>query len=1321
MRPGCGRIRCPAAGGIVAACAALAGLATAAAPSAGADAPPPRHWSPAVSAARAAYDDGRYDEALALLARVLADQPDFAARRDAELLQALCLLRQPDRNERLSGRALLAELGRAEPQLNDDPDCLLAYGLAQTALAETGSALDALARAADGFAAQHRPAARLAALEALAHAWAVHGEWFATPARFQVAPPPDPAAADAIRARQIEAVRAAAAAIPGSAATVAAIELTLAQHRLRQPETAEAGRALLESVAERSAFAETAAAAASALARLAEDEGRANAARRWYERAAELGAGRVRAEALERIAALSRPDLHIAALEPVGGHAAAPLPVTARGLEELQLEVRRVDLDAWLATPTQRGNEARLPESGSVAMTREFRLDGAAPTAWRSTELRPPLEFRGPPGAYAVIARGRTSEGREVTAKRLLIVTDLLGVACVSRAGGAVFALPRPGAAAPPDLTVLSGRFWMLPSFTPTEIRLDGGAGLFTLPPEAQIAREPRWLCLLRAGEHVALCRGELPDPTAAEADGAVFFAGPGQAAPGAAVAVAGWIAPTARGAPPPQPAPQPVLRIELVDTFERVVATAPVTLDAAGVFATELRVPSETLPQTVRVLLRSGGRSLENLAPPQTIRILAPGSAARLAGDLPVWSTPDRPAPRAAAVHALYPWGTPATLRGGQLRIRLHAPAAESDDAWMLPVGSVTRAFESRHREWLVDLSALDPTRWPHPLACGLELTGRLADGRSAWRLHGCAVASNSPPAALPPAEPPEPEPLPRSSVALRGRLHTDAGRPRVVLTAGSRDRQPVGVLLESGAFHRALVVPPEGASDLELPVPADVPAASLRLHAFLFDGDSLARIAPRAVDPPVRDRRGPAVAIEHEGWFGDARLHLIWEAGSEPADELTMLLRLADLPTERWRPAWDARRPDTLAVAASLPLVSRLAENDAAWPAALPTQCGRALAGPTAWCAAVPRPGRVRELSVTLPEARFTQTVALWLFSRHGCVGHARLAVPAVPGGAAWLDVPPRWTIGDRGRLTLGLARPAGSAVTARVTFEPGELLAVERVLYRTGLTGEWQAGDADGTVPLAADATTWVAVVGEAVRAGAGTVRATLELPGGGLRAWSGPYEVSAAPAAPTAPDALRMRRTIELWVPDDEDHPAPPLTLSNEEPSSDPAAPRWAADNPPGPRGEGTGPAPAPTRPLTADSPAGTAAAAPAGRWVAVAAGDHVPPERYLRIREEFELLRSDNVILWSQVLPLTCTSLATDPPECKPLGRRLPGPADRLEYRLPLLPPGLHRHEYVLLTTRPGSALLPPPQLRRGDTVLSVRVEPAEIRLTVRPP
>ena len=84
-----------AAGWIVAACLTAA-----------ADAPPPRDWSPAVSAARAAYEDGRYDDALGLLTRVPTDPPDAAARRDAELLQALCLLRQPERSERLKiGRA----------------------------------------------------------------------------------------------------------------------------------------------------------------------------------------------------------------------------------------------------------------------------------------------------------------------------------------------------------------------------------------------------------------------------------------------------------------------------------------------------------------------------------------------------------------------------------------------------------------------------------------------------------------------------------------------------------------------------------------------------------------------------------------------------------------------------------------------------------------------------------------------------------------------------------------------------------------------------------------------------------------------------------------------------------------------------------------------------------------------------------------------------------------------------------------------------------------------------------------------------------------
>ncbi len=1272
------RMRCGAAGWIVAAFACAAP----------ADAPPPRDWSPAVSAARAAYEDGRYDDAAGLLTRVLTDPPDAAARRDAELLQALCLLRQPERTERLSGRGLLAQLARADPRLHDDPDCLLAYGVAQTALAETGSALDALARAADGFAAQHRPDAQLAALAALAQAWAAHGEWFATPARFRVDPPRDPAEADAIRGRQIERVRAEAAALPGSDAIVAAIDLTLARHRLKQPETADGSRTLLEALAQRSTPAETAAEAALVLARLADDAGRAADAHRWYGRAADVGSGRTRQEALERIAALSRPELTVAALEPVGSEAAAPLDVTARGLVAVQLEVRRIDLDAWLARPTQRGNEALLPESGSVALAREFQPGQSLATAWRSAALTPPLAFRGPPGAYAVIARGRTAEGREVTAKRLLIVSDLLGIACVGLEEGAVFGLPRPAAAAPPDLAALTGRFWMYSSFAPTEIPMTAGAGLFALPPEARVARERRWVCLLRAGAHVALCRGELPDPAAAETRDAIFFAAPAEVAPGGSVAVAGWIAPP----PDPATATPPAPQAELVDTLERVLATAPLTPDVGGGFAVQVRVPPDTVPQALRVLLRASGRSIENLAPPQTIRVLAPTGAARLECDLPTLSTADQPAPRAAPVSAVWAWGAPATLRGGRLRISIHTPTPVPGDVWSLPFASAAQAFAAHDRGWTADLSALDPTGQARLLECGLELTGWLADGRSARRLASCAVQNRS--AGAPPAA--AEDPLPRSAVELSAQLRTDERPPFVDLEARTRDGRPVAVLLEGGRFVQALVGPPNTLEHLRVPLPAGVSAANLRLHAFVAESDRVTRVIPRAVRPPPSPGPSPTVAIERDALWGDARLRITWDPACPPSAHEALLIRVAELPTERWRPPWAGRVPDAPAVAASLPLSTQLAVNDVDWPELLPTQRWRALAGPTAWCAAVPLPKGTGELSVPLPEARCTQTVSLWLVNRHGFVGDANIRVPAAPTGAAWLDVPPRWTVGDRGRVTLGLTRPAGAALTARVSVEGGELLALEQLRYRTGLTGDWQLCAADGVVPLAAGATTWITVEAEAARPGSGSVRLTLEPVEGDAHTWSAPLEIAAAPGGTAATDALELRRTIEVWVPEDSANPAPPLTIPTDEPR-------------PGPSGTPAG---------SSSPPAATRAAA--GAWVPVPPGRPVPPERYLRVREEFELRRSDGLIVWTQPLPLTCTSLAADPPECPPLGRRVLGPAERLQYRLPLLPPGTHRHAYVLLTTRTGSGLLPPPELRLNDVALPVRVAPGETRLTVQP-
>ncbi|RMF78459.1 MAG: hypothetical protein D6744_10090, partial [Planctomycetota bacterium] len=252
--------------------------------------PPPPDWSPAVHEALAAYAAGRLDETLEVCRSLSESAPDAAARRDAEALAALTLMTHDERAQRATGRALLLNLAEHHPEtaLLDRPECQLALGRAALGLHETSRAIEWLRKAAQGFQRQGRHRRGAAALTALAEAWAQHAEWELPIAGVEAPLPRNADEALRVRIDRIQALRAAAGALPESGDATDAIDLVLARLYL----TNDARRDQAIPILERIAGGERGLAAADAALLLAEQRERQN---RWnealalYERVARVG------------------------------------------------------------------------------------------------------------------------------------------------------------------------------------------------------------------------------------------------------------------------------------------------------------------------------------------------------------------------------------------------------------------------------------------------------------------------------------------------------------------------------------------------------------------------------------------------------------------------------------------------------------------------------------------------------------------------------------------------------------------------------------------------------------------------------------------------------------------------------------------------------------------------------------------------------------------------------------------------------------------------------------------------------------------------
>ncbi len=624
---------------------------------AAADNPPlASDWSPEVCEILTLYHRADYPGARILSQSLLGRTRDAQVRRDVEALQALLLLRGDSRQEWQAGAAQLQQLEQEQPGLLARPECGLALGLARLELHETAEALDRLTTAATGFAERGLPDRAAAALVGLARAWSQHTEWPLTPRHLGVARPQDSAEAREIRRAQIAGVRARVAALEGQADALTRVDFILAEDSIRAGDRTADGYAILERIVAAPLATPAAADAALRLAEHHEQEQRWSEALALYGR---LDRTQHAQTAAQRSAAITAPQLVIAAPASVGTHEPVWLNVRARNIAAVDVSVRAVALGSWLAERRGRYAPALLPEAGSLQLAREFATPAPQVGAWwNSDELDEPLEFRAPPGAYVVIARCADPAEHAIVTKELVVVSDLSATVSMGPQAALAWTEWRAGAASRPSVAVVpTARFWMFGSFVPAPVEFRAGVARFELPAEARVLRDKRWVLLVEAGPHLALCRGQLPG--AAGADVVIALTG-GPVAPlvGEALGLAGVLLPV--GGQPLATLAAGTWVLEIRDVLGEVVHSEPLQIDAAGVFAANVVVTPAMSDRHLHIVVLRDGQVVENVRGRFSLRAIPGGQPALFVQTrVPAHLEPGTSEFR-AEVRAWYPWGTP-------------------------------------------------------------------------------------------------------------------------------------------------------------------------------------------------------------------------------------------------------------------------------------------------------------------------------------------------------------------------------------------------------------------------------------------------------------------------------------------------------------------------------------------------------------------------------------------------------------------------------------------------------------------------------------
>jgi tetratricopeptide (TPR) repeat protein len=1321
---------------------------------------PAHPWSTDVLDALRLYRHERYIETQQRCRQLLANERlDAAARRDAAVLNALSLLRSPARDDRVQGRGWLKQLAQTTPSLQAEPECLLALGDALSAMNETTHALDLLDRAAAGFARQDLPRRQLAALQALALAWARHEEWQAVPARFPYRPPRTRPEAHVLRLSQVQAVRERVSRIRQHEPTLAAIDLVLARYLLENDERAHAV-SLLERLAQPPLDTPTAAESALLLAPIYEQDGQPDRARRLYQALAQRGPRDAARTAREWLQSLNRAQLEIDA--PASAPPGIPVPITvcARNIDHAALEVRQVDVDDWIGSAARRGVDKLLPESGSLRLAQSLDLTAETP---------PAVTLVAEAGAYAIIARASDDQGAALLAKRLIVLTDLHVNCFVGRRHALLWAFQPGVATRAADET--TARFWMQRSFTPTNVLFDGDVARFALPAEAFVMRDRDWVCVVRRADQLAVCRGRLPrsvrrDKPTPRIVGAVA---PAEPRPGDAIRLAGLLL----DHPPNASNPPPALTLTLRDTLERVLLTPDLDISAGGAFQLEIPVTTEMTGRHFRIAVTSGSRVVPDVGG-RLVFSVAPASASRyrVQSDLPRLAPPGTPN-LATTVRAARAWGPPLPLARLQTDLRV-TPLPTSRSNGSVSPGDVARLAAQLDGEGQV---ALDLPLWPRdviepPYVLDVRFSVATWDGGQGSLGSAVLVADQSP--------------------------HTWLAHDPPLLTVGAPARftlgwyDPLGLCVDGQA---TLVIQRENEASSRLPLqpgPRGLVSApctfntpgEYALTAIVprFDKAALEIVEQRTVLPAsetaptrattcqctaTRDAAGrPAARVTLSGPADPPMLVLV-EAGdilaaralpSAPRSD-TLILPLPEPPPAATRvhllgfrggeirhlhTAGVLREPGGSAVCLRLPGGRQTVRPGTTVPVSVENAGERS----ATHGAFVARLVDARSTGYATPRVRLGRALSLPEAPPVVLTSHAGKSLSlddkdAVAGGPSRSVARDAWwaSLLDGQTLWASAGSLSDGALDVPIPVEPG--------IYRLLLAARYADGavetdslllDARDDLHLHLDAPfdlqigdrTFVAIelrnsasneitgqlnldAGDKllvesvrlVREDRRTMSSTdphaiaLELPPR-ERVWAyAEFEAARAGAGVVTVEVERSGTSRTARTPFHVEASAPtpphaPITIQRS--LAVLVEPEKSA----------------PPASLERETPSNQRAQPrPANPWYP---GDRLTVGQILRVRETVTVNRRLAAVTWTQPAPANGAPVAREPESALSIGRREADVGTALRFKTPTLEPGQQIHEYLVVVTRPGACTLPPPDVTADGQALPVRVVPDETRV-----
>lgn len=1324
-------------------------------------------WSIEIADAREAYETGDYELARRRCVAQLEKNERGPAADDAGALLAMILCRENSRSARNEGLSRLAEMVSTHRALRNRAEFHIARGIAHRGLAETSAALDELDLAISAAKRSGDVKRHIEAVVEMARTWQVHNEWESTPARLTPVAPAGATESAEARIRNISALRAELSTLKTSAAVIE-VDLALAEVLLTRPETAQRGEALLDQLASTSPPSDASARAAMRLADIFESSARTKDAIEIYRLVARSNIRDSATRARDRLDALLQPKIELSCADQVARGAALNITLRSQSVAGILLEVRSAELSDWLASPKMRGVDAQLPESGSVHLSKDLAPANSHPgESWNSAEAGIEISCRPPPGAYVVIARGTTADGKPLVSKRLAVVSDLQAMCWFGGDEGVVWVPSRAdGAISRP----VQAKFWMRASFVATEVTFDGEIGRFRLPNESRVLRDRNWLLVTESGDELTIARGELLPNTGATPGAALFLVGPNEIDADAELRFSGVYFRDARASAEPGQ-----LEVDVRDALDRSIGRKRVAWAENGVFADHLKIPAAVAGKTLRITLRRDGMVVSTWPERALVRVREMDEVALEPSIETAVHQPDTDSVVPVSVLARYSWGTPASnAQVSFLADGFHLPSSPSRAAVAPALGFQTKfALASDGREaGSFDPRGLDSADGNLGLALHAALT--TGDGRTSSARRYAIFGPSREYARLRTSSdmPTAGEPL-----ALILDWYAPASRAwtgKAVVEVSRDDRVIVSLpLLWVGRDCSTMPWTPPDAGDYVATLKSNSPEFATELRFSVGDPPSSSPIAGStstatasvAADKPDQVRFDGLIATGQRALAvvrssraiaagamsaGSATLTVLAAPDTQALIAVTSAGGIREFPVALAASIADAGKLDIslgeselrpggeVAVQLSpepngshTPLLvflvrtDRIGTVDVSVPqdpqrasardprAALPNFFGipdrllSMLGGADVVWSGVVTAMSPTPLRVPLPRTPGQYTLMALSRASNGELSGRSTLIDLDPPIQLSLDVPRVLSAGDRTVIVAQLRNGADATLRGRVRVTaPGVAIAGRHAT--TGGTGAGTQSDADGwsTIDIAPNTTAFIAWDIEATAPGehVASVEFRPDSESGALRD-AKKFRVRASTVSAGAGAPLpRIRIDRQYEILDQN----PRILRSN--PGAlkihNHAHDEHAAER------SAAGETSDDACPPESDS------AKSADGATAISISTVLSPCTYLRVTESITIEGDLPVCSWVQALPPMAVPLRSQSSVLKKIGVSHPGPLDEIRYDVPARSAGRFVHQYDLWTLRPGAGVLPMPRVTVDGREIAVELSIPDERIIV---